>query len=283
MALDTHFAGVKDLDVSEWGTFYDIGNFENVLRNEPEAKASVEGIVEFARARLGFEPDEKQAEVLRSRARRGILNCTRQWGKSTTAAVMAVHRALSEEGSVVLVASPSARQSAELVEKARGMLAALRITAHGDGHNDVSLALPNRSRIIGLPENPATTRGFSAVSLMLIDEAAQVEDGTYKMLRPMLAVSDGDLWLMSTPFGKRGFFYECWEHGGDEWTRFCVKATGCPRIPPGFLEEERREMGAAWFGQEYMAEFIDNGEAVFGRDVVEAALDDKVKPLWKGR
>jgi len=182
----------------------------------------------------------------------------------------------------VLVASPSARQSAELVEKARDMLATLEIAAHGDGHNEISLALPNGSRIIGLPENAGKIRGFSAVSLMLIDEAAQVEDATYKALRPMLAVSEGDLWLMSTPYGKRGFFYECWEHGGEEWARFCVKATECPRISADFLEEERREMGAAWFGQEYMAEFIDNGESVFGRDLVENALDADVEPIWPG-
>ncbi len=266
-----------------WGVFWGIDDLGDEPRDSQTAPANSDGIIEFARTKLRFEPDEKQMEVLRSGAKRGILNCTRQWGKSTTAAVMAVHRAFTEAESVVLVASPSARQSAELIEKARGMLAALRIEAHGDGHNDVSLALPNRSRIIGLPENPATTRGFSAVSLLLIDEAAQVEDGTYKMLRPMIAVSDGDLWLLSTPYGKRGFFYECWEHGGNEWTRFRVKATECPRIPAEFLEEERREMGASWFGQEYMTEFIDNGEAVFGRDVVERALDENVKPLWPGR
>ena len=237
-------------------------------------------IVGFARKQLRFEPDEKQVEVLRSGAKRGILNCTRQWGKSTTAAVMAVYRAYSEDGSVVLVASPSARQSAELVEKARMMLLTMGIVVHGDGHNDISLELPNGARIIGLPENAAKFRGFSAVSLMLIDEAAQVADATYKSLRPMLAVSAGDLWLMSTPYGKRGFFYECWANGGDEWTRFSVKATECPRIGADFLEEERREMGAAWFGQEYMTEFIDNGEAVFGRDAVENAFDDDVEPLW---
>ena len=260
-----------------WGQFYLCG--EDPRKPDAQAGESRD-IVEFARRQLGFEPDERQIEVLRSGAKRGILNCTRQWGKSTTAAVMAVHRALTEDGCVVLVASPSARQSAELVAKARGLLLRMGIAAHGDGHNDISLQLANGSRIIGLPENAAKVRGFSAVTLMLIDEAAQVADGTYKSLRPMLAVSDGDLWLLSTPYGKRGFFYEGWANGGDEWTRFSVKATECPRIGAHFLEEERREMGAAWFGQEYMTEFIDNGAAVFGRDVVEDALDDEVEPLW---
>ena len=48
---------------------------------------------EFAREKLGFEPDEKQRMVLDSTAKTGILNCSRQWGKSTVMAVKAVHRA----------------------------------------------------------------------------------------------------------------------------------------------------------------------------------------------
>ena len=80
----------------------------------------------------------------------------------------------------------------------------LRITPRGDGDNETSLLLPNGSRIVGLPGMEATVRGFSAVSLMLIDEASRVDDAMYKALRPMLAVGQGDLWLMSTPCGKRG-------------------------------------------------------------------------------
>jgi hypothetical protein len=123
-------------------------------------------------------------------------------------------------------------------------------------------------------------RGVSAVSLMLFDEAAQMEDATYKSLRPMLAVSRGDLWLMSTPWGKRGFFYERWAHGGDRWMRMHVPATECPRIDPEFLEEERAEQGAMWFEQEYMGEFVDNGSEVFARKLVEDALDDDGDVLW---
>ncbi len=74
----------------------------------------------------------------------------------------------------------------------------------------------------------------------------------------MIAVGDGDLWLLSTPAGKRGFFYEAWAHG-DEWERHTAPATQCPRIRPSFLEEERRAMGEAWFAQEYLCEFSDDG------------------------
>ena len=219
-----------------------------------ETNSETQGAVEFARTRLGFEPDERQVEVLRSSAKRGILNCARQWGKSTIAAAKAVHRAFTRDKCLVLVASPTDRQSAEFIRKAREMVVKLGIRPRGDGDNQTSLLFPNGSRIVGLPGMEATVRGFSAVSLMLIDEASRVDDAMYKALRPMLAVGQGDLWLMSTPCGKRGFFYECWEHdAADEWFRVSVPATECGRISAKFLEGERRAVGAQWFAQEYMA------------------------------
>ena len=124
---------------------------------------------------------------------------------------------------------------------------------------------------MGLPGTQATVRGFSAVSLLLIDEASRVDDALYKTLRPVLAVSGGDMWLMSTPNGKRGFFYEAWA-GSEEWERISVAATECPRIPAAFLEEERTAQGSDWFAQEYLCEFVDNGTTWFQRDMVEAAL-----------
>jgi hypothetical protein len=251
----------------------------------PPKKGAVERIhiVEFVRERLGFEPDATQREVLESNAKRGILNCSRQWGKSTIAAAKAVYRAYTSPKSLILIASPSERQSAELLRKASEMVSRLGIVPRGDGHSAISLLFPNGSRIVGLPGAEGTVRGFSAVSLLLIDEASRMEDAMYKSLRPVLAVGGGDLWLMSTPYGRRGFFYEAWTHGGEDWKRVQVPATECERIPKDFLEEERRTLGAMWFRQEYLCEFMDSGAGVFDRDLVEAALDDDLEPMEKGR
>ena len=233
----------------------------------------------FAQMRLGFVPDAKQLCVLQSAAKRGILNCSRQWGKSTVTAAKAVHRAYTRPGSLVLVASPSERQSAEFLRKASELVRRLDIRPRGDGKNAISLELPNESRIVGLPGTEATVRGFSAVSMILIDEAARVPDEMYKALRPMLAVGNGDLWLMSTPCGQRGFFYEAWTGGGEEWYRVSVKATECERISREFLEGERRAMDAASFSQEYMGEFTGDGTEYFDREMVAAALDLSIPEL----
>ena len=161
---------------------------------------------EWVREELGFEPDAAQEQVLASGSHRGILNCTRQWGKSTIAAAKAVHQAYIESESLTLVVSPSARQSGEFLRKAEGFVRRLGIRPKGDGENGMSLEFPNGSRIVGLPGNEATIRGFSAVALLLVDEAARVSDDLYMAIRPMLAVSAAALWLMSTPCGKQGFF-----------------------------------------------------------------------------
>jgi hypothetical protein len=254
------------------GTFLD--ELPIVERTE---EAAPDG-AEFARTALGMTPDERQEEVLRSEANRGILLCTRQWGKSTIAAAKAVHRAYTRPESLVLVASPSNRQSGELVRKAAWMVRKLGITPRGDGSGDASLVFPNGSRIVGLPGVEGTVRGFSAVSMLLIDEASRVDDAIYRALRPMLAVGKGDLWLLSTPFRKRGFFYSAWDTGGPGWHRVRVPATECPRIPREFLEEERRHQKGD-FGMEYMCEFMEDGNSVFNRDLVMKALDPNVTPF----
>jgi hypothetical protein len=256
-------------------------NFDSILlpdKKKAEKPPPIDAAI-FARTRLGFSPDDKQTEVLLSNAKRGILNCSRQWGKSTVAAAKAVHRAYARPGCTVLVASPCERQSAEFLRKAAGLVRRLNIKPRGDGDNAISLMLPNGSRIVGLPGTEATTRGFSAVSLILIDEASRVPDEMYKSLRPMLAVGNGDLWLMSTPCGQRGFFYEAWQDGGEDWMRVCVKATECPRIKGEFLDAERRTLGDACFSQEYLCEFVGNEMGYFEREVVEAAIDDSISEL----
>ena len=234
---------------------------------------------QFARLRLEFQPDAKQQAVLESASKRGILRCSRQWGKSTVSAILAVHRAYTQRESLVVAASPSERQSAEWVRKAARFVRKLGIRVTGDGDNAQSIRLPNGSRIVGLPGNEATVRGFSAVNLLMIDEAARVKDELYWALRPMLAASDGDLWLMSTPFGKRGFLWEEWSDGGAEWKRVEGPATECARISAGFLEEEQRKMTPSCFEQEYLCHFTDAGEGMFTADLVDGSLGQH-ELLW---
>src|SRR5437763_17100625 len=86
----------------------------------------------FARERLSFEADATQSKILRHTGRRVLVNCTRQWGKSTIAAVNAVHRATFAPGSLTVALSPSSRQSAEFLRKAADMARKLEVCPRGD-------------------------------------------------------------------------------------------------------------------------------------------------------
>ena len=245
---------------------------------ETDPKCSLEERRDFCE-QIGFAPDAEQARLLDSGGQRVILNCTRQWGKSTVTAAKAVREAWRRPESLTLVVSPSGRQSGEFLRKAATFVRRLGIRPTGDGDNGLSLQLPNGARIVGLPGSEATVRGFSRVALILVDEAARVPDEMYKAVRTMLAVGGGALWLMSTPHGKRGFFWETWTNGGPEWQRVKAAATECPRIGASFLEEERRALGERWFRQEYLCEFTENDESLFRTDDIQAAIDHGIEPL----
>ncbi len=236
--------------------------------------------VTFAVERLGFEPDQWQADVLRLSHQNTLLNCSRQAGKSTTTAIIALHTALYRPGSLTLLGSPSLRQSRELFVKIIGFLKCLESPPPLEEDNRLSVQLKNGSRVVSLPGTGETVRGFSAPDLIVEDEAAFVEDSFYRAVRPMLAVSGGRLILMSTPYGTRGHFYEAW-NAPAEWHRVEVPATDCPRITPEFLQGERKALGNMWFEQEYLCRFADVIDAVFRMADIERALSDDIAPLFE--
>src|SRR5687767_12657621 len=187
----------------------------------------------FARS-LGLEPDPWQEKLLRSSSDRVLLNCCRQSGKSTMSGVIALHRALYHPGSLILCLAPALRQSQELFAKVLGFYRDLGRPIPAYTERKLSLELENDSRIITLPGNERTIRGYSGAALLVVDEAARVDDELYYSVRPMLAVSGGALLMLSTPWGRRGVFFNEWTEGAG-WQRFRVTANEVPRISPEFL------------------------------------------------
>jgi hypothetical protein len=134
------------------------------------------------------------------------------------------------------------------------------------------MELANGSRIVSLPgKDDAAVRGYSNVTTLIVDEAARVSDALYSAVRPMLAVSGGRMVVLSTPFGRRGWFYEAW-HSDEVWQRVKVTAPDCPRIPADFLAEERKALGPRWYSQEYHCSFEDMTGAVFSGEDIDAML-----------
>ncbi|MDP9438681.1 MAG: terminase family protein [Actinomycetota bacterium] len=252
-----------------------------------ELRRALDPVAFAAHAGLS-DPDPWQRDLLRSDAPRVLLNCSRQAGKSTTAALLALHKARYTPGSLVLLLAPTLRQSQEFFAKVatalnrvEGGRARLRRGgfADRDAVRRLGLELANSSRIEALPGSEKTVRGFSGVDLLILDEASRIDDGLYHAVRPMLAVSGGRLMVLSTPWGKRGVFFEEWANG-EGWERYEVPATKVPRISSEFLEEERRALGERWFRQEYLCSFEETDDSMFASDAIEKALDPTIAPLF---
>jgi Terminase large subunit, T4likevirus-type, N-terminal len=229
--------------------------------------------------RAGMPPDPWQVRLLRSKAERTLLLCSRQSGKSTVTAAMALHEVLFHPKSLVLLLSPSLRQSQELFRKVTDFRNRLGEPIPVAEESALRVELKNGSRIVALPGTEETVRGFSGVRLLVVDEAARVDDPLYYAIRPMLAVSGGRMVCLTTPCGKRGFFYNEWT-GVGSWDRVKVTASECPRISEKFLAEERTSLGERWFLQEFCCSFEENEGGVFAYADIEAALDESITPLF---
>jgi len=229
----------------------------------------------------GIEPDPWQADLLRSTSTRVLLLSCRQSGKSTTCGVMALDTALHKPTSLTLVLSPSQRQSAEFHRTVTGMHSRLKGACPMRAESVLRSEFENGSRIIALPGTETTIRGYAAPDLVIIDEASRVDDALLAGVRPMLATKpDARLIALTTPAGKRGWFYDAW-HGDGEWDRIKIPAEQCPRISAEFLAEELRELGPELYSQEYGLSFVEDNEAVFPLAVIQAAFTDQVRPLWQ--
>jgi hypothetical protein len=194
---------------------------------------------------------------------------------------LAVDEAIHRPPALVLLLAPALRQSSELFRQVKATLTALGdVVPPLKQESALTLEMVNGSRIVCLPGTEHTVRGYAKVALLVVDEAARVSDGLYQSVRPMLAVSQGRVVLLSTPFGKRGFFHHEFTEGGPDWHRVRITAHEVPRIDPAWLAGEREKIGDWWYRQEYLTEFVETDDQVFSYDSVQKAMSDEVEPLF---
>ncbi|ALD13128.1 terminase large subunit domain-containing protein [Clavibacter capsici] len=227
---------------------------------------------------LGLEPEPWQADLLRSRASRALVLCARQVGKSTTVGYRALHRAVYRPGCLVLIVSPTQRQSDEQLGRVATLYRGMGEQPRAAKSNSAELALANGSRIVSLPGSEGGIRGFSGVELLIIDEASRVEDDVFASCLPMVA-SSGQIVALSTPWGRRGWFFELHEDPVNAWERHKVTVHESDQYTPERIAEVRAALGSFTFASDYLCEFGDTDSQLFGAEMVRAAFSSTVRPL----
>lgn len=204
---------------------------------------------------VGEEPLDWQEDYLRE-TRDSVVLKGRQVGASTAGSIIAVRRAMYWPGSMVAIVSPSLKQSTEVKERSKDALLALGEHLVTDSSSTIGLS--NRSRIMSLPGSPKSVRGWSA-DLLIIDEAAFLEEETFVAARATTAATGGRTIVQSTPMGPYGSFYELWETEDPSWAKFRVRSDEVSSITQAFLDRERQTMTPEKYSQEYEAVFTNPG------------------------
>lgn len=230
-------------------------------------------------ADAGFAPDPWQAALLRDDARRTLILCARQVGKSLTVGFLALHAVLARPRVTVVVLAPVEQQANELLRKVVSAFYAVGAPVAVRREGVTYFELATGSRVLALPGKERSVHGYTA-DLLIVDEAARVPDEVFHAASPQLSASGGRFVALSTAFAKSGFFYREWTEG-QGYRRVSVTARECPRHTPAFLAGERRAMGEWWYRMSYLNEFGDDVAAVFRGDDIRAAVTADVAPLFR--
>jgi hypothetical protein len=222
--------------------------------------------------RLNLHPGQRA--IVAEARRFNVVACGRRFGKTLLGIDRAIETALS--GYPVAWFSPTYKMLSDAWRELKGIAAPLKPKI-----NEQQLRLEIKSGAaspwgeVGLIDGwsldaPDTARGRK-YKRAIIDEAAMVADlgnAWQAVIRPMLSDLLGDAWFLSTPKGHN-FFWELYCKGEDplqpEWGAWRMPTSANPFIPTSETDDARQMLPEIIFAQEYLADFIEDGGAVFRR------------------
>jgi len=220
--------------------------------------------------------DDWQKEVLKTKGNI-CLRSGRQVGKSTIISIKAAEYALKNPKKVILVVSAVERQAYLLFEKILGYIMNKYPTLIMTGKyrpTKTLIRLKNGSKIYCLPTGMTgySIRGFT-INLLIADEAAFIPEEVWTAVTPMLAITKGNIWLLSTPHGKEGYYYDCFND--PNFKQFHISSEECPRRDDKFLAREKERLTKVQYAQEYLGEFVDELIQFFPSDLIKKCMTEK--------
>ncbi|MDW8105427.1 MAG: terminase family protein, partial [Armatimonadota bacterium] len=239
---------------------------------------SPEQVLQVAQQWWGWTPHPAQREWMLDTHPVKVAACGRRWGKTESLAVETAALALLYPGLRQVIVAPTLDQARILFERT---LELLQAWAEATGGKIQSRLTPYPRVYVHEGEITARSAYRQARSLrgrsahrIVVDEAAYLtEEVVPQVLMPMLADNEGQLVLLSTPFG-RNHFWQWFLRGqeGDLCRSFRFPTSTNPRISAQFLQMQRQLLTERQFAIEYEAQFVDDAGAVFPQTVIEACI-----------
>lgn len=261
----------------------------------------------FARWYLGIKPFHYQDQVLNDDSKRIAICSSRQIGKTYVVAIKALHYAMFNPESEVLIFSKSIGQAKKFMrfmkkliyqgqefvakqldkqsyaEKDPAYVFPVDIDTKAPNNNE-EFSLTNGTVIRSLPPTDSS-RGYTG-NLVIVDEAAFVKDDIYnEVIAPTTRFTNGTVILLSTPKGQAGFFYHIFDpedkHATTDWKRYWWNWEICPEPSVRKVTESERERlvragEELKYRQEYEAQFTADADSFFQPRKVREAIDERL-------
>lgn len=233
-----------------------------------------------------------QDKFLNSHSKRRLLCCARQVGKSTITGLLAIHKAYFNPGYTILIVSRTKDQAIELVYRMRRFLNTSRffttwketITKKQENKKEIIMQSEKKgieSRIIVVPATDAAL-GYSA-NIVIGDEAARWEDGDRiftEVLEPTVTWTQGDIYLLSTPAGMQGFFYQAYKLPSI-WEIYQFDWTVNPYLTKEEIDAKKLLHTANTFAMNYLAKFVAAENAYFTPLEIQNSISTEAGLGWK--
>ncbi len=226
--------------------------------------------------------DPWQEEVMKTKGNI-CLRSGRQVGKSTVIGKKAAMYAMENENKLIMVISKTERQAGLLFAKILYNLDRKEIAkGRGIGQNPTKhkIVLKNGSVIHSLPcgDTGFGIMGFT-IDLLIADEAAFIPEEVWNSIIPALAITRGEIWLLSTPFIKEGYYYSCFSDPA--FTAFHTSSEDCPRKDQVLLDRQKETLTKAQYAQMYIDQFVDELRQFLSDDLIRGCCILQRRPIIK--
>lgn len=243
------------------------------LREKPSR--FVEVLLDDPVSKNDLKPYPYQREFLDDPHERKVIVAGRQVGKTTVMAWLALHEFAMFPNRRILIVSPTKRQAKNFMQKLKGEIAHWLRDEDAYGLQEVMkmrIEGKNGSWIQAVPALEETIRGLT-IDSAFVDEAAFIERQVFtSVVSPMLATTDGQFVLGSTPWGKEGYLFDKFDDD-DYWNEYRVSSMENPEIDARQIEEWRRDMTSMEFDREVLGLFSEKKNAFFKNKDISRCLE----------
>jgi len=240
--------------------------------------------------------DDWQQDILKTKGH--LLLCTgRQVGKTTILSIKAAEYMIKHKSCQIIVCSLTEDQAQLIIVMMLNYLEEnykTYLAKKKKAPTKNTITLNNKSKVISRPVGNTgnAVRGFTG-DVLILDEASRMPEFIFTASKPTLLTRGGEIWICSTPFGKSGYFYECFENKNKRFSVFHINSeqvinertisnhwTERQRAEAiRFLEEEKQDMSKLEYEQEYLGHFVDDLRQLFPDELIDKCCKATNTPI----